>query len=840
MKKAHQKIGKKHRALRVLSFGVVSVGLAFLLLVGALALYSAVWLSPEEDERLFREAGGDSFTRFYYSESGGTPVDALSDYEAKEWESERLSADEKCIYTPIDEMSPHLADAFVAIEDHRFYKHRGVDILRSGKAVLNSVFHFTSRFGGSTITQQLIKNIGGEKEQSATRKMREMLRAWSLERRHTKREILEAYLNIVPMSGNCLGVGAGSLLYFNKTPAELTLAEAASVAAITRAPAVYAPEKNPEKHLERRNLVLRRMLECGMIDGDAYRAAVEEPLSLENGLTQTGTARSWYTERVIDDVKEGLLSKGYTEAAARALIYRGGLKIYTAVDIEAQRTAEAYFEGKEGFAGYDDGLIASFVLLGRDGRLAALIGNRGPKAADRLLNHATDALYAPGSALKPVALYAPAVDEGKITEATVFDDVPDSFSASGAWPRNAPDVYAGLTPCTEALALSKNTAAVSLYRMLGAEHIYATLSSLGIDTLVRRRTVADGKVLTDLAPAPLALGELTDGVSLLALTRAYLPLFDEGRLHTVRSYLLVLDRDGNVLLAPKDEPSEVFSEQTASVLTHMLTRVTEEGSADTLTLPEMVPTAGKTGTSGGGKNRLFIGYTPYYLGGVLCSYGDGRAVTGTVHLAAFDGVMRAIHQGIDEREERGFPMAKGLRAVRLCRDSGEQLSPLCRLDARGCREMTVWLPEESIPKAKCSVHTEAWYDEEGDGVVTDPSLYAGRPLKRVSLLKIEGRAFPLDIAVSDAEYTARDLGGVLPAKGDLAYYASLLPDGVYAGRRADGARPYNALAREPLKTEEAPKPKDEEQRDTPPLKEKRERIRGKARRPWQRFFDLFS
>ena len=803
--------------MRAAAYSLTALGCAFLLLVGGISVYSAVALSPEEDERLFREVGNNSGARLYYHAEGGEAVEALPGYEAVEWESERLFSGERCFYTPIEDMPKHLCDAFVAIEDHRFYRHGGVDILRTGKAALNSLFHFEARFGGSTITQQLIKNIGGEKEKTASRKIREMLRARALEGRHTKSEILEAYLNIVPMSDGCIGVGAGSLLYFNKQPKDLTLAEAASIAAVTRAPSVYAPSKNEKKHKERRDAVLLRMKECGMISEDAYKEARETPVTLSCGIRGGEGVRSWYTEKVIEDVKNDLLSEGYSEAAATALLYRGGVRIYTAVDIEAQRTAEACFETGGVFDGYE-GLSSAFVLLSaRDGRLAALVGNCGEKTGNLLLNHATRARYAPGSALKPVALYAPAVEDGLISEATVFDDVPSRFEGDTPWPRNSPNVYAGLMPAAEALAHSKNTAAVSLYDKLGAERIYTALTRVGVDTLVRRRSTERG-VLTDLAPAPLALGELTDGVSLLSLSRAYLPLAEEGRMHSVRSYLLVVDGDGEVLLRPEDKTERVYSEETASVLTHMLTRVTEEGSAAALTLPETVATAGKTGTSGGGKCRWFIGYTPRYLGGVLCTYGDGRAVEGDVHLRAFDAVMKPLHEHLGE-EEASFPMAKGLCAVRVCRDSGKACSHLCRLDPRGDREITVWLRKEDVNNEKCKAHVAFWYDYEGDGVVLSPSLYGGRTLSRVALVLAPERDFPVDIALSDAEYTARELGGAEAFSGDGPYYLLSLPKGHYAGRRADGGRPFNALSHSLTEKEPAlpfPLPeKEEDERANP-------------------------
>jgi len=787
---------KSNRLWRTFFF--VLMLLSVLFLIGTLALegYAAIAIHPEQDEILFENAGADSVTRFFYHSEDGMPYPSLGAYKAKEWESERLTGNTECFYTPREEIPKHLADAFVAIEDRRFYRHGGVDVLRTGKAVLNHIFHFAPRFGGSTITQQLIKNIGGEKEQTAGRKIREMLRARALERRHSKEEILTAYLNIVPLSGNCIGVGAGSMRYFGKAPSELSLAQAASIAAVTRAPAVYAPELHPEKHLERRNLVLSQMLACGMITDAEYRSALAEPLVLEGNSKHDESVRSWYTETVISDVKEGLIAKGYTATAANALLYQGGLKIYTAMDPAAQSAAEDYFENMAHFEGYGDGFCASMVLISPEtGNLLAVIGNCGIKKGDLLLNHAVKTLRAPGSALKPIALYAPAIEEGVITEATVFDDVPQSFTGQSYWPHNSPDIYQGLIGTADALALSKNTVAVSLYEKMGAEHIYAWLNRFGIDTLCRRETDALGNVFSDLAPAPLALGELTRGVSLRTLTRAYLPLANNGMIQNVRSYLLVLDRDGNVLLSNEEQPMRLLKEETASVMTHMLSRVTEEGSAKSLTLPQIVDTAGKTGTSSAARDRFFIGYTPSYLCGVWCGYESGnRSVGGKPHLDAFDAVMKTLYKERYDEAERHFEMAKGLTAVRVCRDSGARPSPLCALDARGERTVTVWLEKDAVPHTMCAVHKAYYYSEEGDGIVLDAATHTGA-LKRIALVQITNRAFPVDIPIGDAEYTCRPMGDALPSKKDEAFYATLLPEGVFAGKAPHGERPYNALAK---------------------------------------------
>ena len=782
--------GKRSIGRRIFTLGTI---LLVSLIVG-FSLFAAYAVDEERDDALLRAVGEDTFTRFYYHAPEGESVEGLSGYRAVLWEEECQGAGAEFVYTPLEDIPETLQNAFIAIEDRRFYRHAGVDVLRTGKAVLNSVFHFAPRFGGSTITQQLIKNIGGEREQTARRKLKEMLRALSLERRHDKKEILEAYLNIVPMSENRIGVGAAARLYFGKTPSELSLAECAGIAAVTKAPALYAPEKSMQKYLARRALVLGEMRAADMISEQAYEEAMADTPVLVMDKGKECTARSWYTETVLRDVERDLIEKGYTQTAAKALLAGGGLRIYTAVDIEAQRGAERFFENEEHFKAFGEGFSASFVLLSpKDGNLCAIIGNTGRKKGNRLLNHATDTLRAPGSALKPIALYAPAIDEGRINEATVFDDIPVSFREDGSfWPNNADGRFSGLITPRDALARSKNTVAVSLYRMLGAEHIYACLSRLGVDTVVRKEISQNGKRLTDLAPAPLALGELTRGVTLLSLARAYLPLADEGRLHNVRSYLLVTDRYGTPLLSPEAEEARIFKPTTASVMTHLLRSVVEEGSADALSLPALVDTAGKTGTSGGARDRFFIGYTPYYLGGVWCGYETGgRAVEGDIHLRAFDAAMKEAHGPmLLKTEEKHFTMARGLRAVRVCADSGLLPSGACALDPRGERTRIVWLEEGDVPTARCRTHVLYHYSDEGKGILLSPMPGA----RQISLVRTE-RELPLDLYVEDAEYTCRPLGDVAPAGGDRLFYAALLPQDRYGGHPESEGRPFNALAR---------------------------------------------
>ncbi len=778
-------------------------------------------ISPKMDEALFERAGADKTTHLYY-------YDAEKEAFA-EWREERILAGEYCLRLDEEEIPRTVCDAFVAMEDHRFYRHAGVDALRTAKAAFNRLFGGKERFGGSTITQQLIKNIGGERDKTAKRKIREITRAQMLEMRHTKEEILTAYLNIVPMAEGCVGVGAAAECYFGKKISELTLAEAASLAAITPAPARLNPRKDPDAHTKRRNLVLSRMAELGYITADACRLAQSEQLALVPKAERTDAPRSWYAERVLFEVKERFLEEGYTESAANALIYGGGLHIYTALDKEAQAAAEQAFSAK---AERGDGFHAGVTVFSPiTGKLVALVGDLGQKAGNRLFSYATDMRRAPGSVLKPLALYAPALNEGRITEASAFDDVPQSFFGTQAWPKNTPDVYDGRILAKDALIHSKNTVAVSLYRLLGAEHIYATLKNgFRLSGLVRRSEDAAGNVRTDLAEAPLALGELTHGVSLFEMTRAYLPFCREGRISRGDTLIRVENGDGRVLLSENGTDEEILSPQTASVMTHMLKGVVEEGSAKALALQALVDTAGKTGSSGGNRDRWFIGYTPYYLCGVWCGYETGKTpVSGTPHLSLFDAVMMPLHEALPDDGLLSFAVARGLHEVTVCKDSGEMQTILCKEDARGDRSAKVLLPV-SVHPLSCKMHKSVFYDEENGGVAYPPSKGREGKLKRVSLIEFYDRAFPFEVTVKDAEFVYRDPEGKDAPEGDLPFFAAAIPNGVYIGKSHEG-RPYNAAARK------VPFPLvDTEEEDTPPVLRRRPLIPKRNKLPRFRFW----
>lgn len=763
------------------------------------ALFLGITVDTDADALLFESSRGSRTTRLYTNGNRGGGV-----YVPIEWESERLFGSESAIWCEYGDMPERLKLAFLAAEDHRFFSHRGVDWLRTAKALANRILRFEGRFGGSTITQQLVKNITGDREISASRKLREAWRALAIERRYSKEEILELYLNIVPMGENCIGVSTGAERYFGKAPGELSLAECAALAAIINAPTRYDPYKHPEENRERREMILAKMLEYHMIGEEEYRLALAEELAvLPEGNAKPNRVLSWYTETVIDDVIADLCrERGYSKTAAMRLVYGGGLQIYTLADLAVQRAAEESFTS---FTVQDGVQYAGAVIDPQTGDLLAIVGAAGKKEGNRLFNHATSP-RPPGSALKPLSVYAPALDGGLISSASVFDDVPLSFEGETGreWPRNSPDVYAGLCDLGTAIATSKNTVAVRVLRMMGMEKSYALLSrSLGFSHLVRTGRGEAGEVLTDLAEAPLALGQLSYGVTVRELGTAYTTLAGDGSLKKGRTYLAVYDKNGKVLLTNESESTPVFAAATASIMTKHLEGVVKGGTANGVRLPYDVPVAGKTGTTSGGRDRWFVGYSPYYLCSVWCgTVRDGVSVAGKPQLAVFNLLMGRLHRELHSKGAllREFPLANGVFSCRFCRDGGGLMTLDCLHDPRGDRSTLGWFTAATLPKEGCHCHIgvlcgpQGGVVEELDGTLLTREEFEGEQLVRSALIRVPERSFPRQIRVMDAQYVYRPLGEFLPSsdKGQ-PYFSNSISGGAYMGLSpTQDGRQFNA------------------------------------------------
>ena len=651
------------------------------------------------DEALFSAAKCSNTATYYaYDRSGAlVKVSKESSGGAKSW-------------VALNEVSEWLVSGFLAAEDRGFYRHGGINIKRTLAAAINTLIHYTSDFGASTITQQVIKNISGDNERSFRRKATEILRAIHLDMAHEKDEILEVYINVIPMSGNIYGVKEASLTYFNKEPAELTLAESATLVGITNAPSRYDPITCPDACLEKRNRVLYAMLDNGDISEAEYQASVAEPLGAGCYEQRANSTASWFVETAREEIIKDICALYSMSRIAAITLLDSGTKVVLTVDTAIQDCLETFFEDSSNLScDIERGLCYSMVVCdSKSGDVVGVIGAAGQKNGNRLFNHAT-AEHPPASTLKPLALYAPLIDSGAINWATLIDDTPVEVRGEGEdiymYPRNSPDVYEGAISIYDALKASKNTVAARLYEMLDKQEIYNNLKeNLGLDGLVEAWRDSNGKLHSDLSLAPLALGQLTKGVSLVDLTHAYTVFPGDGIMRGGRTYYGVFGADGEVIIDNSSKEKVVFKQSTARVMNMLLEGVVYEGTARGVRLKETVDTAAKTGTSSGNRDKLLVGYTPMYTAGIWCGYQDGK--TGVYskdpnHIEVWDEVMRRIHEIPASNLYECFN-TEGLKHVHYCRKSGCLATDECI--EQGAAEWGFFIPG-LMPDAVCPIHS---------------------------------------------------------------------------------------------------------------------------------------
>lgn len=676
---------------------ISSVALLLTLLLGIAIAYARKNIDYDLDEELFTKAKEEN-TVYYYAYENEALVEVYKNLRtsAREW-------------TDWENIGDNLKKGFLAVEDRIFYEHRGINVKRTVAAILNHVFKFRKSFGASTITQQVIKNISGDNETTVSRKIKEIFRAFNLERNHSKDDIFELYLNVIPMAGNIYGVGAASDIYFDKLPSELSVCEAATLIGITNAPTKYNPYTNPEACINKRNRVLYAMLDAGAIDKAEYDAAVSTPLELSENSGDFAIS-PWFVETATEDILTDIShSYGISYAAARLML--NGAKIVLTMDTRLQKIMEEYFADTSNLSyKVDMGLNYSMVVTDPyTGDLLGIVGNGGRKSGNLLFNYATSPVT-PGSVMKPLTLYAPLIEDGRITWSTMLEDSPTQMIGETPYPRNSPDVYDGSIDVSTALKKSKNTIAVRLLDMLGVENAFDRLHrTYGFKTLVRSESGSDGSVISDLGPSPLALGQLSRGISLRDLSVAYGAFANDGVLSVGRSYVAVYGREGEEIVARGIDARRIYSKETAQVMNQLLSCVVDDGTARQIKLKEYVDVAGKTGTSGNDRDRLFIGYTPYYVGGIWTGFGKENKEVGhnsPNHIQIWDEVMKRIHDALIftsyDESLRTFNTDSVVVAP-YCSKSGEIPTEWCELDEFSTIKFGYFKPND-IPKKECEYH----------------------------------------------------------------------------------------------------------------------------------------
>ena len=699
---------KKHRILGVL-ISLCAAGMAALaLFIGSYIYWNTqndfLWLDleqlPHRDATILYAQDGDAWTEYA-----------------------RLEATQQKVGVPLSEIPLSMQQAFVSIEDRDFYRHSGVSWKRTIFAFLNEVKHMVTGtyFGGengikqgaSTIDQQLIKNLTRDDDaggiQGYLRKVREIYRAYKMDATYEKDVILEAYLNVISFTGNTAGVEAESRKLFNKSASELSLAQCASIAAITKNPYRYDPTTHLENHITRRNYILYEMWQQAYITEAEYLDASAQGVELETGaVTVPETQRTTYfTDAVIEEVSDGL-AKAYDldRGETTNLLYNGGLRIYTTVDTTLQSNMEKTMKNGSGIFPqpgvktqaivYDkngkqvldeagnpvkEDVVetpqAAMVSLGYDGTLKAVVGGLGEKEVSRGFNRGIDAVRQVGSTMKPIGAYALALQNNKINWSTPFLDMPvrkvidEKTGEKKEWPANFSKTYSEKDILVaDALAESINTIAVRVGEKAGIGNIYRFMrNDLNITSFVSK----------DKAAGPMVLGSSTYGVTPYEMAAAYMMFGSGGMYTTPHSYTGVETGYGRAVLVPEIETKRVLDADTAYIMNRLLMGVMENnGTAAGYAVRGNMESIGKTGTTSDNRDYWFIGLTPYQCTATWYGYDSGFALNtayGThAPTKAWQTVMNQIRK---TQEDKAFDVDTSVQTAKYCTESGGLASANC-------------------------------------------------------------------------------------------------------------------------------------------------------------------
>lgn len=762
-----------HFAVRLLSYifniimTVLIIGIITGMICGVVFVsYLKNNIDPTLDVDMLRTEQ-DGTTMFFVKDEEGNDV---------ELEEERIHGGENRIWVSIRDVPKHVIDAYVAIEDHRFWDHQGVDWYRTLGAVQNFLFSSGS-FGGSTITQQLVKNLTGDDEYSIQRKVQEMFRALYLEQKLNKKEILEYYLNTIYLSQGCYGIKTAAKSYFNKEVSELTLVEGAALASIVKYPPKYDPRQNPEYNLERRNTVLKTMLQYGKITEEEFNEAWDEPLNLytppktaDEEKASTAHVSSDYIDAVIEDLIADIMQiNGCTREIASNLVFSSGYRVYTCMDQKVQKTLEESYLDDSIFPKQKKSVIqpqsAMVVCDPYSGDVLGIIGRRGEKTQSRILCLATQARRSPGSSIKPLSTYGPALELGLITWGSVYDDLPVSKNNGKPWPQNVNFDWQGLVNIRYAVEQSLNTVAVKVLTQVTAERSYQYLLKLGIKNLVESYTNSRGVTMSDINIAPLALGATTIGLTVREMASAYTTFTNNGIHNKSRTYTKVLDSQGNVVIDNKPEGTVVFSAATCTIMTKLMEEVVKyHVRRKEMDIPSYTACAGKTGTSMYEYDRWFCGFTPYYVAAVWYGYVQNTPLESGPNpsMYVFDRIMMKLHKDlIDEAKKKGteliqnFDEAGDIVSCRICKDSGQLYNPdVCGRDERGGRSETAYYINGTQPTTYCTAHTVLTYCRESGKLANETCTDT---FERVRVLNAERDYSLLDWPreVVDYDYVVR-------------------------------------------------------------------------------------
>ena len=672
--------------LTVMLIGVITT----CLVVSVLAIYVSTNFDGAQNLPNLSQVSSESSSYIY-----------VLDPETNEWKEDMKLQGANQIWTPLEEMPIYMKYAIIAIEDERYLDHNGVDWKRTVSAFANEVLKYLnlsdSTYGGSTITQQLIKILNEKNTPDQRRievKITEILQALELERgtSYSKDDIVEAYLNIMPMSENIVGVGYAATAYFDKDLIDCSLAECALLASVTNNPSMYDPYERPEAARRRQRLVLAKMYECGFITEDEYKQALGEELVFRRR-NSTSAVQDYYVDMVIEEVIKDLMEKyGYSYSYAQTMVFYGGLNIYSAENKKEQATVEAVYKDdtKSPYPAKIEGDLedpqTGLFVMDYDGRVVATIGARGEKTANRIQNFSTQTLRQPGSAIKPLSVFALAVDYDIIHYSSMVRDCYLTMPDGSKWPTNYKKKPAdnGDVLITYAVQNSYNTVPARLLQTITPKKSFDFLKdSLGFDSLYRTYMDANGTVFTDMDMAPLALGAFTQGVTVREMCAAYQIFGNGGVYNEPWCYYSVTQGDA-VLLEHNANSYQVISEESAYIVNRLLQEVVfgEEGSGRDIRNSwkgwEFFAKTGTTsGTDNGDRDVYFCGGTPRYVAASWFGYAYNKNLRSAQKAARplMNAAMVALHKGMDAMS---FDMPETVVELEYCKETGLLATDKCK------------------------------------------------------------------------------------------------------------------------------------------------------------------
>ncbi len=655
------------------------------------------------------------------------------------WEEyQRIHGTENRIWVDIEDIPQQLIDAFIAIEDQRFYKHFGVDWKRTLSAFVNYlpfVDLYSSNQGGSTITQQLIKNITSDNDTSATRKLREIARSLLIESKLDKTTILEAYLNTISLGNGICGVEVAANYYFNKDVGSLSLAECASLAAITKNPSAYNPQDKPEGNKKRRADVLDKMLELNMISEEQYENAYTVEVVIDTTQQQDFEIpiNNYFVDTLISDIIEDLSAKyGCSTDTASTMLYNGGYKIYATLDADIQDTMEkVYLNQKKYFSQWSkdktEHVQSAMTIMDYEGNILGVVGGVGEKTVNRGLNRAIDSPRQPGSTMKPLGVYTLAIDNGQTSYSSMIEDKPlDNYYGNGKkGPKEWYGYYAGNMTVKSALERSANTIPCWLLKdSVGVENSFKFLTE---KLNLKHLTNVDKNI------ASLALGGCQYGITTTESAAAYAIFGNGGNYYEPTTYVKVTNALDEVILEPT-AGEQVIKPATATIMNKLLQNVVygSQGTGGGIASYSKMKVYAKTGTSSESNDLWMVAGTPYYVGSVWYGFDNPGAVHNSGAAATiWRTVMSEIHKELEVKE---FEVSEDVIEAKYCNHTGLLAKPSCSSTSIG-----YYLPDVEIkvcggnhPVEEESASTEQTTDDASSNVSSGTSSVESTTLESAS------------------------------------------------------------------------------------------------------------